>query len=452
MRNSLQMLPENVKYDVVIMDEVGMVRRHFLSSITSKVLGKAYGRFVSLMKNAMFVTMLQDTISVEDVRFCTEVADVQYDDTTKVGSFRFVKPTRMHPIQYTTDYRRAMLNLEKCYNKSFEDEAGVSQEQSVHPYMVFCSSVQYAGFVVCWLRAMAKGRGKDPERVKGVWASLKHMSDYGVRFGKDPSSAAPECDALEVTSVIGVGFSINTHFISFHAFLTNRILNHDDEKQFIRRLRFFITSLPRGAIRQSYLFVEKGCGTRMEFHRVLEDYAMVRKLLMAEARVGLETVGLLEETQAQVRVETSYSRLHHDTLWMEWGKSVESEFVAMEGEEAEEQSPAEQEKLEAMAKKFVKWKKKKQHHIMDLIKDEEEELGHELSDMLEELEVGSALGMYGIAADANDALDEWDDVFYSSKVAKLILQRELGERGYNEFITSSIKRTKLAKKCRNLAR
>ena len=65
--NSLCKVGPRKKYDVVILDECGLVRRHFLSPTLSRDLSKIYLRFVDLVRNASFVTMCQDGVTLSDV-------------------------------------------------------------------------------------------------------------------------------------------------------------------------------------------------------------------------------------------------------------------------------------------------------------------------------------------------------------------------------------------------
>lgn len=55
--------------------------------------------------------------------------------------------------------------------------------------------------------------------VKGVWARISGMDPFCIEFAQDPSMVAEGCDVVVCTSVIRVGFSINIHFQSCHAFL-----------------------------------------------------------------------------------------------------------------------------------------------------------------------------------------------------------------------------------------
>ena len=79
--NSLWKVGYAQNYDVVLFDEAGFISRHFLSTTCLQKLTRIYDRFVNLVKDAKFVVMLQDGISLEDVRFYTEIFVVFHQQT-----------------------------------------------------------------------------------------------------------------------------------------------------------------------------------------------------------------------------------------------------------------------------------------------------------------------------------------------------------------------------------
>ena len=77
---------------------------------------------------------------------------------------------------------------------------------------------------------------------------------------------AMEADVIVATSIIGAGFSLDVHFISFHAFLSCDVLDHWMQRQLIQRLHAILkhyegeTATPI----ESYLYMEKGRGKIQE--------------------------------------------------------------------------------------------------------------------------------------------------------------------------------------------
>ena len=272
-----------------------MIRRHFLCTTCSNVLCQIYDRFASLIRGAEFVCMMQDGISREDIQFYTELNDVQCEDRSVLSATQLLKPTVIHPIKYTSNSYNAMIELCHCYRDSFHN--GTCQQ----PFMVFCSSVHHAQYIVDTLKNAARQMHVDEERIQGIWSALRGKSHFLNRFSADPNGCASEADVIVCTSVIGAGFSISAHFHSFHGFLFNNILNHQEEKQFIRRLRFVMENIIPGRVRQSYLYIEKGRGVQNDYYRVLEDYKVVRNILLNNNEEELQrNVFSLESTQAQI--------------------------------------------------------------------------------------------------------------------------------------------------------
>jgi hypothetical protein len=59
------------------------------------------------------------------------------------------------------------------------------------------------------------------------------QDDFDKNFGMEPDIWGPKADVIICTSVIGAGFSIETHFTHFFAYFHN-ILTHVEERQFLQ--------------------------------------------------------------------------------------------------------------------------------------------------------------------------------------------------------------------------
>ena len=318
------------KYDVVILDECGLIRRHFLSSTCTEMLEPIWTRFVQLVNEADFVVMLQDGVSRDDAQFYTEICNVACDDRTRVTAMSFRKPVRIHPLKRPTKWEAAGANMTKCDIDPIKD--GHCQQ----PLMVFCSSVKFAEFLVEHLRKVASTMvphhgdqpQADPARVKGVWGSIRDTDPFCQAFAEDPNLAATQADVVVCTSVVGAGFSIESHFVAFHAFLFTGILSHGEEEQFIQRLRFIMKYLPRNAHRQSYLYLEKGRGAAVDYARVLSDFNEARLMLLKTSHAGnTASVYVLEVAQARIATEASETRCRHVDMWVkDWSPTIQSTF------------------------------------------------------------------------------------------------------------------------------
>ena len=142
------------------------------------------------------------------------------------------------------------------------------------------------------------------------------------------------------TSVVGAGFSIERHFVAFHAFLYAGILTFDEERQFVQRLRYQAEGIDPLADRQSYMFIEKGYGQRVDHAAVLSVTSIARELLLCNTSstfsggVSLDSIAhtypMLVETAARIKTEEALTRYRHIELWLMYGSMLESEFRPLE--------------------------------------------------------------------------------------------------------------------------
>ena len=129
-------------YDVVLFDEAGFIRRHFLSTTCTQKLTQIYERFGRLIDKAQNVVMLQDGITIEDVRFYTEVCGVAPTNRDRVSGVSFIKPVHIHPITYTTDVWASVHMLVKEFKNAYNAEG-----TCVRPFMIFCNQVNFCKFL-----------------------------------------------------------------------------------------------------------------------------------------------------------------------------------------------------------------------------------------------------------------------------------------------------------------
>jgi hypothetical protein len=104
-------------------------------------------------------------------------------------------------------------------------------------------------------------------------------------------------------------------FLCFHAFLFANILNHGEEQQFIRRLRYFISNIPHNAVQKSFMFIEKGCGIASDFGRIILDYQAMGGMHAAEGMLANSVGVVIDQTQARVIAKRQESRVKHVELW-----------------------------------------------------------------------------------------------------------------------------------------
>ena len=403
--NSLWKLGDK-EYDVVVLDECGLVRRHFLNSTVTKVLGSVYNRFVQLIKNAEFVCMLQDGVSHEDIQFYTNLENEQCDNRVVMNAIKFVKPVEIHPIKYTTDCFAAMDAMVQKYKNSVHN--GICHQ----PFMVFCSSKRFASYITEYLKQVASTVGADEDRIKGVWGSLKNTCPFCIAFATNPNDVADQADIIVCTSVVGAGFSISRRFHSFHAFLFTDILCHLEERQFICRLRFVLETVKPDQVRESTIFVEKGKGKANDFTKILSDYKGIRREIHSQLKNKGHNIDVLERTHAQIATERSETRSRHNEMWVEWGRSIESTFEELEVTDTRKKD------REAYQTSLKEWAKKHRSDIRDMLLASADD---DVSTVLSQVEVGSAINMYR-HADREEQVASIEMAYKNSALATELLK------------------------------
>lgn len=341
----------------------------------------------------------------------------------------------VHPIEYTMDQELALQNLLDCYGKAFEDE--MHPTVCTQPFMVFCSASTYATFLVEMLQKEATKLGTKPDRIKGVWASMRLRDKFVDLFAQDPETYAQDAEVVVCTSVVGAGFSVSTHFVAFHGFLFNNILTHHEEQQFIRRLRFVMDTLPPNAVRQFYLWVEHGFGQEYEFKTAVKNFAAVRDVIIA-SRTGsfgnvidpncCRVIETLAQTQARIEVEQADSRRNHLTLWEQWGGSIESEFVLLPTPDNWEE-----EGRLILKKAWTQWNNQFSQSIADVFKGQLEE-GISPSQEMEALELGTGLSMF-VEAAIGETHSSLSDLFVSETLTLAVMKEGCLKNEFAKFVT-----------------
>ena len=429
--NSLGKLGDNAQYDYLILDECGLIRRHFLGRTMGSRAEELYGRLKTLQKGAKNVVMLQDGITRNDIQFYTEAEGIECDNRLMVSGHCFLKPIKIHPLSYTNDHLVALGNLVVCYKKAFEVEVELELElglesaalervngspfnKCLHPFMVFCSNVAMARTILAILRKAAEEIGADPHRVQGVWAAIKQVSPFAQDFAVDPNETGKRCDVVICSSVIGAGFSVEQHFQSFHAFLYTGVLNLDEEKQLIQRLRYQMQFLPPDAIRNSYMYVQVAYGKPYDYRRVLWAFTNQRIKMMYECHRRMRTrlipdfeeCRVLAETQARLETERAATRSLHDTLWKEYGSTLASSFELLTIDN-ETMVRADAARRLQMARQ--RWRKDIVSYFKRKDRLEREGEADDVDAYIEELEIGSMDIV--IQADENTASRSIEDAF-----------------------------------------
>ena len=117
----------------------------------------------------------------------------------------------------------------------------------------------------------------------------------------------------------------------------NAILTLQEEAQFIQRLRYLMLSMPEGAKRDSYLFVDRGhciSNSSLDYSKTLATFETIQKIrgegVYSKRRYEDDvTVKSLVETHARVVTERAYNRAKHQENWIEYSKTLSSNFKVL---------------------------------------------------------------------------------------------------------------------------
>ena len=340
-------------WDVVIFDECGLIRLHCLAPITTPQLNVIFPNFISIIKDADNVILAQEFVSEKDVEFymAFDDADDPYDNRT-VNAFRFIKPIHIHPIGHSKDLHASILRMLKCYDEAF-DHSG----RCIKPFMIFVTKVSMAELLLHLLteECEKKFAGNDDllsqnkSRIKGCWRAMRSKTVFAREFLMDPNENSWKADVVIATSIIGAGFSIETQFTSFHAFMTVDVIDHWSQRQFIQRLRTLMRMINghRPQAQQSYLYTQEGRGTDDE----MRNYAQLVDTLMKKfndiraeiVKRAVKTndeisqhpdyIKQLERTQATVFAREEVTREKNDILWEQYSTTLASPFNSSNDDE-----------------------------------------------------------------------------------------------------------------------
>ncbi len=340
--NSIGRLPVFTRsnaYKIVVLDEIGLLRRHFVSNVTRHSLPVVWDKFVDIITSAENVIMAQEGITENDIAFVTNMCGVSSQDRTRVRALCFKKPLVLHPIKFTNDQNTALFHLVREFKKRICVD-------TPDPFVLYVSSVGVAEALTHYFRALCPEKA---DRIKGAWGAMKATDGWLNNFMSDPDKYAKDCNVLVTTSILGAGISITSHFGGFIALFHNRILTHGEEQQFSRRLRYHMKDLPDRITRNSIIFAQKGSGGPAEYTRIHQTGKLLRELIYNPHPQHNHSKNFIEQTTnpesalnttaSRVIVERHHSWAHHDTLWMEFGRSLDEgrfeQLEAVTGKEEE---------------------------------------------------------------------------------------------------------------------
>jgi hypothetical protein len=157
------------------------------------------------------------------------------------------------------------------------------------------------------------------------WQQVCPQDDFDKQFGKDPDTWGYQADVIDCTSIIGVGFSIEAHFTHFYAYFHKNILTLQEERQFLQRLQFWLSKVPKDVDKQSYTWIERLYHTDLccDPVKVWHVYDLVVEVLVPlvggvrQQRAHCKG-GPLESTELCGHCERLQSSMYHFELWAHW--------------------------------------------------------------------------------------------------------------------------------------
>ena len=189
---------------MLILDECGLIRRHFLSNTIRKSLCPVYKRFVRLLKDSGTVVLLQDDISRDNVQFYTDIENIDCDSRDNIVAVKMEKPREIHPIKYSKNCFAAVHRMVECYKNGRSRRDGEGAIECTQSFMVFSSSLVMAEFLVLILKDVARQNNADPNRIQGIWSSIKEETEFARQFANDPNACASDADVVACMSVVGL--------------------------------------------------------------------------------------------------------------------------------------------------------------------------------------------------------------------------------------------------------
>jgi hypothetical protein len=175
---------EEKTYDVVIFDEMALIRRSFLASTMKKVLNPVLQNMRQLVASAKLVVLAQDEFSCDDVGFYTIPKSVDPEDRNYIFARQFTKQVVHHPVEYTEKIEDAISNLINAYRRGMD--GGVVMTA---PFVVYCSAVKTAEYIVTILRYLApndEARDRIMRRATDVVVEDEASLDVGTEIWLPP--------------------------------------------------------------------------------------------------------------------------------------------------------------------------------------------------------------------------------------------------------------------------
>ena len=269
---------------------------------------------------------------------------------------------------------------------------------------------------------------------------------------KNPNGdAADLVDVVFATTVIGAGYSIETRFVKFHAFLKCSPIDHWQQQQLICRLRWTLHDIGADPTRHSFMYIEKGTAAEEEdvekrVEVLMEAFSKVRVEIISRAAIeggeDLEHVRLLTRTQVSDVMRAGITVRNNHDLWLNTG--WKSQFN-------ENQRTATEEEEMRLAKRMKDFKKTMRRDITDLMVD----LDYTEGDVSRERDVDSELNQIHMltlqdmkevmtSAGAETAYKTWESGCKSAAAAQWLVRDKYKNDANTDKMCASLSKPNVA--------
>lgn len=227
--NSISCLPDFAignAYEVVILDEIGLFQRNFVSDVTMRCLLAVWEKIVNIINFAYNMVMAQEGITENDIAFVMNMCGVSSQDRARVRALCFKKPLLLHPNQFTNGQNTTLFHLMKEFKKRICVKVP-------DPFVLHVLSIGTAEALTHYFQKLCP---KKENRIERAWGALKTTDAWQNRFMADTDKYAKDCNILVTTSILVTRVSLTSHFGGFIALFHNQFFTHRAKQQFSRHV------------------------------------------------------------------------------------------------------------------------------------------------------------------------------------------------------------------------
>jgi hypothetical protein len=204
---SLDSLPKRPRcYDIVILDEAGMLRHHTLSTTIQGRLLAVITSLEDVLINAKTVFLTQHNLSHSDIEYFMDLAGQDSRDRSKLHMGVVHHLTQAVDVRVTTVFPVLVTKLAELYNNSFGN-SGVCEK----PILVCCTTIRLVEDITKFLKSLAPDETAKG-RIRPLHSRISH-AEWNRKWLSDPNTPDHHnVDVLVMTQCAPVGLSVESHF------------------------------------------------------------------------------------------------------------------------------------------------------------------------------------------------------------------------------------------------